>query len=196
MPAETYKHDGTDWQLITAIQYTDSIPTDRDLTEMWYNDAGTWQQVYDSIGVNTVSLTDTNIGSTRNTSGSSGTVTAGYKLTTDGYAQRIKNLNSGNDTIATTDLPNDDWWTGKPETGIGDLYEVRATEVSFSGSGTKTGALATWTPLTSDQSWDVVDSGINLNRSTTWELTIEIGLVGTSTALFSSTVTITGLLFS
>lgn len=48
MPTEIHKHDGQTWQAITEIQYTDDTLTDRDITEVHYNDAGTWRQVFGS----------------------------------------------------------------------------------------------------------------------------------------------------
>jgi len=45
MPTEIYKFDGTAWRAIAELQYMD-VATPRDITEVHYNDSGTWRQVF------------------------------------------------------------------------------------------------------------------------------------------------------
>lgn len=195
MATETYKHDGTDWQLITAIQYTDDTLTDRSLTEMWYNDDGTWLQVFDTIASNAVSLDDKNVTSTRDTASGSGTATSTYQLTSDGIAQQHNNINSSTDTTATTNLSGDNWWTGKPSVAIGDDYEVMATQTGTSGAGTFTGTLGAWTSLSTLQDWELVDTGNFVERISSRTLTIEIRDTATMTIQDTATVVVRTVLF-
>jgi len=185
MPIETYKHNGSAFQLITEIQYTDDTLTDRTITEVHYNDNGTFRQVFQSFALSLVGRTIT---SSRNTIGSPGTATSRYQLTSDGIAQQLVNINAGTNETVTTDLPGTDWWTGKPEVDIGDLYEVRGTQTATNGNGTFSGTLGTFTQISSLQTWQLQDTGEDVEREATRTILIEIGLLGTSTPLVSASI--------
>ena len=195
MPAEFYYRNAGVWNKMTEIGYYQGA-TLRDLASVWYNNNGTWLQVFNKAAAAQVSLTNRAITGSRNTSGGSGTATAIYRLSTDGIAKEQKTATSNSDSLGPlTDLPGNDWWTAKPQAGIGSSYEVRATVASTSGTGTLTGTIGAWTTINPDQLWQLQDTGNNVERNSTRTLTIEIGLAGQSTAIASASITLNAFLF-
>ena len=195
MVAETYKHDGVDWRLITAIQYTDSTLIDRNLTEVWYNDQGSWLKVFDTIAANAVSLDPRSIVGSRDTSGGLGTATAGYELSSDGIAKQLKNSGSNTDSLTLSDLFGDNWWTGKPQVAIGLDYEVRATQTASAGPGVFTGLLGVWSVINTFELWTFENSGNNVEINSSVDLLIEIRYVATMTVQASATIVLRAFLF-
>lgn len=194
MAVEFFYNDQGTWRKMTEMHYYDgTLPNWRELSQVWYNDQGTWRQVFDN---RTVSLNNYTVESSRDTSGGGGTATAAYILTTDGIAREEINQNDGTDTTITQDIAGDNWWTGKPDAGIGTSFEVRATLNGGNAFGTFTGTLNTWEAITVDREWSLVNTSggiteINANRS----LLIEIRDAATQTVQASATITLRALLF-
>ena len=69
-------------------------------------------------------------------------------------------------------------------------YEVRATEISKTGTATETGTLNTWMVLSSDRTWRATkSSGTGAHE---WELLIEIRLASTGQVLDSAHIILRG----
>lgn len=187
MPAEFYYNDSGVWRQMTEIHYNDS-GTWRRLSEMHYNDSGTWRQVFDN---DFVSLDPQAIASNRDTTSGGGTATAGYLLTTDGIAQQEVNTSFITDSTTISALAGNNWWTGKPQVGVGNSYEVRATQTATNGNGSLSGTLGAWLALSSLRQWTLTDTGINVDRIATRTILIEIRDTATMTVQDSASVNLT-----
>lgn len=64
-----------------------------------------------------------------------------------------------------------DWLDTAPDAGSAADFEIRATEVSNTGSATRTGTLDTWLALSSNRSWKIEGS---TSGDKTWTLDFEI----------------------
>lgn len=195
MAIEFYKFDGTSFQLMTEIAYQDGAML-RNITEVHYKDVNTWRQVFATTVPIEVSLADFTISSIRNTSLGSGTVTAGYVLETDGTAVRRVNNGLNSDTLIDSDLPGDNWWTGKPDVGIGTSYQVMATVTATNGIGSLSGTIGAWTTITSEQSWLLTNTGNNVSEVATRDIFVQIRDVATSTVQDTATTALDGTLIN
>jgi hypothetical protein len=73
--------------------------------------------------------------------------------------------------------------------GVNSDYEIRATEVSQSGSATRTGTLNTWMAMSSDRTWRITKtSGTGV---TDWVLDMEIRPAGGGANLDTCRITLT-----
>jgi len=82
----------------------------------------------------------------------------------------------------------EEWANNNTDPDIGDLYEVFATDAAVTGSGTKVGTYGSWVPMSSDLEWSLLytDAGIGTSEV---DVVFSIGLLGTSTALETATIT-------
>jgi hypothetical protein len=105
-------------------------------------------------------------------SGASGTLTASFSVNS-----------AGTYTSASDDSrPNGIWLTG---TGTGTNYEIRATVVS----GSPTGTTGSWLALSSNRTWSVSVDGTS-GLTETAELTLEIRDASTLTVYTTSSLTL------
>lgn len=100
-----------------------------------------------------------------------------------GVTATLSFLRNGTTSATGTSPAN---WISPDSSTVGDSYEIRATVLS--GDTPSGSALNTWLPLSSTRLWDLTALGPASSKSTS--LTIEIGLLGTSTALSSNTCSI------
>lgn len=94
-------------------------------------------------------------------------------------------FNRNGTTVASNTSPAD--WVAPSSPSVGDAYEIRATVLS--GDTPSGSALNTWLPLSTARSWSLTASGPTQSKSC--DLSVEIGLLGTSTPLSTNTSTIT-----
>lgn len=195
MAIETYYNDQGTWRKINKFYYYDgNIASWRELADIYYNDNGTWRQVFTNLGV---SLNNYTVESSRNTAGGGGAKTAfaGYTLTEDGRARETKNIGPNTDTTATTDIANDNWWTGKPQAGVGADYECRATVQGTSSGGNVLGSFNVWLDMVVDNSWSISDSCVFCEETEFRNLLIEIRDKATQTVQASANIIIRTELF-
>lgn len=103
-------------------------------------------------------------------SGIGGTATATYRLGNNGVAQAT-------DAGGTLTPIAGQWLLS----GAASAYEARGT---WSGTGGTVGGVTTWTSLANTQDWTLQVT----NNLATRDLTLEIGLAGTSTAIATATI--------
>lgn len=122
-----------------------------------------------------------------------GTATADVGFESDGEATLIQNQTPGTDSLTPAqDYNTTDWWTAKPDVGIGASYEVRATLILPILDGNLTfftGVLDTWIDLNTSPRWRLTDSGTNVTQAfAERRFTIEIRNAGGPGVLATSTV--------
>ena len=107
-----------------------------------------------------------NLLASRDTSGGAGTATALLEINGDGRVRTAKNANNS-DTVPPLDtVGNTPWYIGAPVVGAGDDYELYSTvSNSYSGEGTLTAVgLDSWQPLLTQESFELTDSGNNIEK--------------------------------
>lgn len=80
------------------------------------------------------------------------------------------------------------WWTGEPETEIGDDFEVRALSAGKVGTWTAAAAADdTWVDMSTARTWSVTRAGVGLKTTTA---TFEIRRASAGSALDSRSFTV------
>ncbi len=175
MALGTHRKVSGTWEEMTEVHRKIS-GTWEEITEIHRKVSGTWEQVFGAIGV--VSIDNQNLFAVE---ASPSSTSINYKFFTTGLAQYFKNGGSGLSL-------GDNWWSLHSVAGIGNSYEVMATQTGTTGSSSDSGDVrGSWLALTSDREWGISKASVGVATQT---LSIEIGLIGTSTALFSATITL------
>lgn len=160
----THVNDSSVWRQLTEVHVNDSGVWRR-ITEIHVNDGGTWRQVFSG---DTLQLTVTTVNAVL----VGGPAVAGWRLHTDG--QLYRRINAGGY------IAQSNWIT---PTSSAANYECR-----WNGIGTdpdvNPGGENTWLPLTSIRTWETTSP---VNAQEIRQFNIEIGLLGTSTALIGPT---------
>ena len=134
------------------------------VSDAWVGVGGVWKQFYTSVAINLLGLDPYSLDTAPTDT------TATYSLTSAGLE-------------TATGLSDNTWLLS----GAASDYECRATV----NSGTLTsGTTGTWLNLGTTRTWTRTNT-FNTDSVQTVDMTVEIGLAGTSTALVSSNVIIT-----
>lgn len=169
MAIQFYYNDAGTWRKLSNMYYN-VAGTFQELDTVYYNDDGTWREVFTNTAV---SLDNVNAAGQRDTSSGIGIATGAYQLQSDGTAATRVNTNTTTDATTITEI-SDNWWTAKPQTGVGGDFEVRATQTGTSGGGTFTGTLDAWEDISVTREWELVDTCNNCDRINSRTLLIEI----------------------
>lgn len=101
-------------------------------------------------------------------------VTAGFAFDTDGTLYGI-----GPSATTETLLDAGEWWSERPETGIGSSYEVRCASVGLGQSwDLQAAAVGTWIDMSAERVWRVNVTAMESPASQTVNGTFEIRLLG------------------
>lgn len=163
MTAQTYINDAGIARHIKEI-WVDDNGVARRIQEIWVNDNGVPRAIFleGTVSISNVNVTTTNY------------ETAFYRLLPTGVLQTTNS--SG-------------FWIS-PQGGM-DRYEVRATTLSQSGSGTFTGTTGAWLPLTSVRTWSADRPSADGAGADIWQLSISIRRAADSTVVDTATITLT-----
>ncbi len=191
MPIEFHYNDNGTWRKMNEMHYNDAS-TWRELDAIWYNDQGDWKQVFTNKAVSLTNWTAT--GSRNTTAAGVQTATGAYQVQADGTAAERVNTNSNTDSTTVTGIL-DNWWTGKPQAGVGNDYEVRATQTGSSSGGIFSGTLDTWEDISVTREWELTDSCNFCEANESRTLLIEIRDALTQTVQDSAVITLRTNLF-
>lgn len=128
---------------------------------------------------------------TRDTASGTGTATAALQFINDGTFLQYGNESLTSDTLSTpTDFDGTTWFSDQPRTGIGSDYEL------FVGTPTETGGTAgviniqptnsTWLSLSTTRTFEIEDTGNNVQSFYTVEWPISIRNASTLDVIISS----------
>ena len=113
---------------------------------------------------------------------------AGWRANTNGAAEHAAWDTGGSANWLIT-LTAPDWLLR----GSASAFELRATEVSQSGTATRTGTLGTWQALSSTRTYQIEKSTTS-DGTVSWELDIEIREIANPANIVTGRITLTGII--
>lgn len=145
--------------------------------------------------VETYSINESIIGSSRNVLLVTGTATSQISLNSDGTSTKAVNENVNSDDLEYSTYSSTTWYTPQPSTSIGDDYDVYVEIDSEVGTGDITGTFDSWQSLGTDRTWSASKTGQDEEAMYTVVLNINIRDTATQTIQATGQITLRASIF-